>query len=412
MNRGAAGSAGSAPATAVAGLAAASAGACALAMAMGVGRFAYTPMLPPMLDESGLGLSAAGLIASANFLGYLLGALLATRAAFARRRVDWLRAGLAASVLTTAAMALDVGAGGWAAVRLVSGVASAFVLVFTSAVVFEIAAREGRPMLGGLLYAGVGFGIAASALLVYAGREAGSSAASLWWALAGLSVLLAIVPWRLLDRPAGATPAPHTDPGRSAADQRALSRLVWSYGCLGFGYVITATFLVVMVRRLPDARALEFWTWAVVGLAGAPSNWLWARVAARTGSYTAIVAAFVLEAIGVTLAAVGQGPAALLVGAALLGGTFLAITALGLATARELAPDRPDQTIARMTVAFSLGQIVGPAVGGWLAERSGSFAAPSWLAAAVLLAGAALAASAGRNGRTRAHAAPADPPRP
>ena len=397
MTRDAAGG-GHAPVLAVTGLGVASAGACALAMAMGIGRFAYTPMLPPMLEESGIGLSAAGLIASANFLGYLVGALLATHAAFARRRVAWLRIGLAASAFTTAAMALDVGAGGWAAVRLASGIASAFVLVFTSAVVFEVIAREGRPMLGSLLYAGVGVGIAASALLVYVGLEAGASAALLWWLLAGLSVLLAIAPWRSLDRPPGVVTPPHADPGRSAAQRRALSRLVWSYGCLGFGYVITATFLVVMVRRLPDARALEFWTWAVVGLAGAPSNWLWAKVAARTGSYAAIVAAFALEAIGVALAAAGQGPAALLVGAALLGGTFMAITALGLATARELAPDRPDQTIARMTVAFSLGQIAGPAMGGWLAERSGSFAAPSWLAAAVLLVGAALAAAAARDG--------------
>lgn len=381
------------------GLAAATAGACALALAMGIGRFAYTPMLPAMLEESSLGLSAAGLVASANFLGYLIGALLATRALFARRRTGWLRAGLALSALTTAAMALDIGASGWASVRLASGVASAFVLVFTSAIVFEIAAREGRPMLGSLLYAGVGVGIAASALLVFAGREAGWSAAQLWWALAGLSALLALAPWRVLDRPPGTAPPPHADAARGVADRRALARLVWSYGCLGFGYVITATFIVVMVRRMPDARALEFWTWAVVGLAGAPSNWAWAKVAARTGPYAAIVAAFVLEAAGVALAAPGHGAAALLVGAALLGGTFMAITALGLATARQLAPDRPDQTIARMTVAFSLGQIAGPAVGGWLAERSGSFAAPSWLAAAVLLVGAALAAAAGRDGR-------------
>ncbi|RPH66057.1 MAG: YbfB/YjiJ family MFS transporter [Burkholderiales bacterium] len=382
------------------GLVAASAGFCALALAMGIGRFAYTPMLPPMLDEAGLTLSAAGLVASSNFLGYLIGALLATRAVFARHRVGGLRAGLLLSVLTTAAMALDIGAPGWGAVRLASGIASAFVLVFTSAIVFEIAAREGRPMLGSLLYAGVGAGIALSALLVFVGRDAGWSAALLWWALAGLAALLAIAPWHRLDRPPSAALPPRASHGRASADRRALNRLVWSYGCLGFGYVITATFLVVMVRRMPDARLLEFWTWAVVGLAGAPSNWLWAKIAARTGVYAAIVAAFVLEAIGVALAAAGQSVAALLVGATLLGGTFMAITALGLGTARELAPDRPDQTIARMTVAFSVGQIVGPAIGGWLAERTGSFTAPSWMAAAVLLLGAALAEAAARSGRT------------
>ena len=200
------------------GLAAAGAGACALALAMGIGRFAYTPMLPAMLEEASLGLSAAGLVASANFLGYLIGALLATRAVFARRRTTWLRTGLALSALTTAAMALDIGPSGWASVRLASGVASAFVLVFTSGIVFEIAAREGRPMLGSLLYAGVGVGIAASALLVFAGREAGWSAARLWWALAGLSSLLALAPWRVLDLPSDtARPPPHADAARRGA---------------------------------------------------------------------------------------------------------------------------------------------------------------------------------------------------
>lgn len=375
-------------------LAVALAGALALAMAMGIGRFAYTPMLAPMLEDSALTLSGAGLVASSNYLGYLLGALLATRDAFTRRRLAWLRTGLVLSVLTTAAMALPAGTFAWSAVRLLAGVASAFVLVFVSGIVFEAAAREGRPMLGSVLYAGVGVGIALSALGVFAGRGAGLGAAALWSALALLSLALAAWPWRTLGpAPAPAAPGPVSARG-TGGDRRALRRLVWSYGCLGFGYVITATFIVVMVRRLPDARLLELWTWLTVGLAGAPSNWFWAAVAMRIGAYRAIVAAFVLEALGVALVALGEGPLALLTGAALLGGTFMAITALGLASARSLAPDRPDQTIARMTVAFSIGQIVGPALGGWLAERSSSFAAPSWLAAAVLLLGAWLAASA------------------
>jgi predicted MFS family arabinose efflux permease len=377
------------------GLVATAAGFCAMALAMGIGRFAYTPMLPPMLEESGLSLSAAGLVASANFLGYLIGALLATRAAFARRRIGWLRAGLVLSVLTTAAMALDAGAAGWSAVRLLAGIASAFVLVFSSTIVFEFAAREGRPMLGTLLFAGVGGGIALSALLVFVGRNAGWSAAPLWWSLAGLSALLAIAPWQHLTLPA-APPRPGADAPRPSRDRRALAQLVAAYGCFGLGYVITATFIVVMARQLPDARLMEFWAWMVVGLAGAPSNWLWAKAALRVGVYPAIVAGYVLEAIGVLLVAFGQGPATLLLGAALLGSTLMAITALGLSAARELAPQQPERTIARMTVAFSVGQIVGPALGGWLAERTGSFASPSWMAAAALLAGAALTAMAGR----------------
>jgi len=383
----------------------AAAGACALALAMGIGRFAYTPMLPPMLEAGGLTLSGAGIVASANFLGYLAGALLATRAAFAADRVRWLRAGIVLSVLSTAAMALDAGAPGWAALRFAAGVASAFVLVYASGMIFDLAARTARPMLGGLLYSGVGVGIALSALVVFAGRGAGLGAEGLWIAMGLIAAALALAPWRSMRLASGpaagrhaaaAAAPPHIAAPLPAGAARALPRLTLAYGCLGFGYVITATFVVVMVRRLPDAPTWEFWTWMTVGLAGAPSNWIWGKIAARTGPYRAIVAAFVLEAIGVALAAVGSGPAAILAGAALLGGTFMAITALGLAAARTLSADRPEQTIARMTVAFSLGQIAGPAIGGWLAERSGDFVSASWLAVAALLAGAALTASAGR----------------
>lgn len=377
-------------------LALAAAGAAVLALTMGIGRFAYTPMLPPMLQAGGLSLAQAGFIASANFLGYLAGALLAMHGAFARQRVRWLRVGVVLSVLTTLAMALDAGALGWAILRFAGGVASAFVLVYVSGMIFDVAVRTRRPMLGSLLYAGVGFGIALSAIVVFLGRTAGLGAGPLWAAMGVLAGILAISPWsRLIIEPAPARDR-NASASASPAASRALQQLILGYGCLGFGYVITATFIVVMVRRLPDAQTWEVWTWVTVGLAGAPSNWLWAKISERIGPYRAIVAAFILEAIGVALAALGEGPLAILTGAVLLGGTFMAITALGLGAARALAIAQPDRAIASMTVAFSVGQIVGPAIGGWLAERSGSFVSASWLAVAVLLAGAALTASAGR----------------
>ncbi|MFA7666315.1 MAG: YbfB/YjiJ family MFS transporter [Burkholderiaceae bacterium] len=378
-------------------LAQALAGACTLALVMGIGRFAYTPMLPPMLEGGGLSLAGAGIVASANFLGYLAGALLATQARFVAHRVRGLRIGIVISILSTAAMAIAAGTAGWALLRFVAGMASAFVLVYASGMILDLAARTARPMLGSMLYSGVGAGIAMSALLVFAGRSAGLGAGPLWLLTGALAALLAIPPWqRLTD--AGSDPAvvARQQPAPAGASP-AMRRLIAGYGCLGFGYVITATFIVVMVRRLPDAATWELWVWLTVGLAGAPSNWLWARIAARTGPYRAIVAAFILEAIGVALAAVGSSPATILVGAVLLGGTFMAISALGLAAARELAPGRSDQTIAKMTVAFSVGQIAGPALGGWLAERSGDFVSASWLAVAALLLGAALTASAGRH---------------
>lgn len=379
------------------------AGAVSLLLAMGIGRFAYTPMLPPMLDTSGLALSAAGIVASANFAGYLIGALLASRSVFVRHRVGWLRTALLVSAASTAAMAIEAGAVGWSAIRFVAGLASAFVLVYGSAMVFEAIARARRPMLAAVPYSGAGLGIVLSALVVYAGRQAGVGAAALWLGFGALSALALIVPWRYLATPATATAAAAAPaPGHQSSDRRRLNYLVWSYGCLGFGYVITATFIVVIVRQMPQAALLELWAWLAVGLASVPSNWLWVRAAARIGRCRAIAAALLLEAVGVALVAVGQTPTTALLGGALLGGTFMAITALGLVEARLLAPDKPDQAIARMTVAFGAGQIIGPAVGGWLAERSGSFVSASWLAVATLIVGAGLAVTAAAQTRSGA----------
>ncbi|KAA3626588.1 MAG: YbfB/YjiJ family MFS transporter, partial [Proteobacteria bacterium] len=141
-------------------------GLSALAVAMGVGRFLYTPLLPMM--EAGLGLSKsqAGLLASSNFLGYLVGALLAASPLVPGSRRAWMLGGLALSAATTAAMGVADGMTTFLALRFAGGVASAFVLVFCSALVVHRLASNGCAAYTPLHFAGVGTGIALSAVLV------------------------------------------------------------------------------------------------------------------------------------------------------------------------------------------------------------------------------------------------------
>jgi predicted MFS family arabinose efflux permease len=178
---------------------------------------------------------------------------------------------------------------------------------------------------------------------------------------------------------------------------RALRWLIVAYGCLGFGYVITVTFLVVMVRSRPDWRPWEMLVWLVVGLTGAPSNYLWLRAAQKFGPWRSLILAYLLEAAGVAAAVSAHSLTLVMLGAGLVGGTFMGITALGLTTARGLSPGASGPVIARMTAAFGVGQIVGPAFGGWLAERSGGFGLPSFFAAASLVAAAGMVAIAARH---------------
>jgi predicted MFS family arabinose efflux permease len=392
------------------------AGGCALAMGMGIGRFAYTPVLPYMQRDLGLAISVAGYVASANFAGYLLGALMAIRVP-REHRSRWFQAGLALSLASTLLMALAQAPWLLAALRLAGGAASALILIHGSAIVLDALAREGRPTLFSVLYAGVGSGIALTAVTVEVAARLQADAAAMWLALGGCAALLALPATLLRDPPAdarapggggapdggaaGASASPKAqDDERARSARRALRWLTAAYAGLGIGYVITATFIVVMVRGRPDWQRYEMLVWLVVGLAGAPSNYLWMRVAQRADAYRAMIAAYLLEAGGVLCAASAQSLALVMLGAALLGGTFMGITALGLTTARTLSAGDSGPAVARMTVAFGAGQIVGPAVGGWMAQRSGDFVAPSWLAAITLFASAAMVLLARRHARS------------
>ncbi|RWC87196.1 MAG: YbfB/YjiJ family MFS transporter, partial [Mesorhizobium sp.] len=175
---------------------------------------------------------------------------------------------------------------------------------------------------------------------------------------------------------------------------RSLLKMIVAYGLFGFGYVVTATFLVAIVRQGGGGRVFEAMVWMVTGLAGVPSVWLWQKVAERFGLYPAYVLACLIEVVGVAASVVVGGYAGPLLAGVLLGGTFIAITALGLQAARQLAPQAPRRIFALMTAAFGLGQIIGPIAAGLLAQASGNYVSASIMAAVVLLVSAVIAWSA------------------
>ena len=139
-------------------------GLLAMAAGIGVGRFVYTPILPPMVEALHLTKSQAGLIASANFIGYLAGALLAAVRLPGSRR-SWLLGSLAVNAICLAVMGLAASLPLFLLLRLVAGMASAFALIFSSALVLDRLASAGRGSLSAVHFAGVGSGIAASAAL-------------------------------------------------------------------------------------------------------------------------------------------------------------------------------------------------------------------------------------------------------
>src|SRR5690606_5042284 len=198
----------------------------------------------------------------------------------------------------------------------------------------------------------------------------------------------AAIVFALVDEPYGS---------RSVPAERALPmtpdmvRIIVAYGFSGFGYVVTATFLIAIVRQGEAGTSAETLVWTVTGIAAAISVWFWNRIARKTGKANAFAGACVFQAIGVAASVAVGGVAGPLIGGALLGLTFMATTALGFQIAHELADGTQRRAVALLRVAFGVGRIRGPAVAGYVAARAGTFPAPSMLAAAVLVAAAIVA---------------------
>lgn len=378
------------------------AGTLLLAAAIGIGRFAYTPLLPPMQEALGWTVSQAGDVASANYLGYMVGALIASVLAHRRGRGRWLLAGMIVSASTTAAGAAVESFAAWIVVRFFAGVASAFCLVLGTAIVIEFLASRSRPQLGALHFAGVGAGIVASVVVIELARLANLSVYGQWGVLGIAASVLLVGSWLTLRTIANsgiafARVATLQVAQRYTPMSRALKRLIVAYGLFGFGYIVTATFIVAIVRRLEHSELVESLTWVVVGLLAAPSILIWQRIARRLGMFAALRLAYGLEALGVLLAGFGTSHVALVAGGALLGATMMGITALGLIAAREVAGSNQDKAIGWMTASFGLGQLLGPAAAGHLAHMTRGFGVPSLLAAFLLMAGIALLRKAERS---------------
>jgi predicted MFS family arabinose efflux permease len=373
------------------------AGLLALAVAMGIGRFAFTPLLPMMLHDGVLDLQGASGLATANYIGYWLGAVacalqprLWTRWGITRllapARV--VRLGLVATVLLTLTMALQW-PGLWPLARLLAGVASALVFVYGSGWCLAQLTALGKPALGGIMFVGPGLGIAASGLAASAMVAAGWSAAAGWLAFGLLALLLSASAWPRLQGRVAAAPA---DAAVAAQGPRgALSLFVLAYGLAGFGYIITATFLPVIARQaLPGSVWLDLF-WPLFGLSVAAGALLTLRLPMRWDRRTLLMAAYAMQALGVAMSVWLPSILGFALGSLLLGLPFTAITLFAIQEARRLQPHDTSALIGMLTAAYGLGQIAGPPLAAWLLQRSASvdrgFDRALLIAALALLAG-------------------------
>jgi MFS family permease len=356
-------------------------GLAALASAMGVGRFAFTPLLPLMQAHDGLSLGQGAWLAGANYLGYAVGALACSVAPPAPGIAA--RFGLVAVAISTLAMGATGSYEAWLALRFGAGVASAYVLVGVSGWAMTALGERGRSAWSGWVFSGVGVGIAvAGAAGLVAGIE-GDEPARVWLLLGALSAAVAAIAWIPMRgvAPAAAASAPPSHPAA-----RREWRLVACYAAFGFGYIVPATFLPAMARAEIADPAVFGWVWPAFGTTAAASTALVASFFQRVPPRRVWATSLFVMAGGVLAPALWPGVWSLLVAAVCVGGTFMVATLAGLQEARRLAGAAATRLMATMTAAFALGQLSGPIVVGLASSQSHGIVGPSVLGAALLLA--------------------------
>lgn len=359
-------------------------------VAMGIGRFAYTPILPLMERDLGLSHAETGSLASFNYLGYLLGAVLCSFFPGILRRVPVNVGALAASIATTLFMGAFASPLWWGMLRFTAGVASAFLFVVIAVEVAEALAKRGESGIGGALFGGIGLGIALSGLAVPRLDRIGGWQVC-WLGMGTLALVLAAGGLLLAGKRSAAPPLGHIQEG-AAGGSSGIGRLAVAYTCEGFGYIISATFIVAMIGRTPGLEQYASLSWVAVGLAAAPSTVIWQRLARRFGVQRAALLAYAIQAAGILLSIRARTPLTAALSAVSFGGTFLGIVTLVMSEGNRRAGSSGRRVAAILTACFSAGQVVGPTLAGLVADRGG-FAIPLLLAALTVLLGGAIIAT-------------------
>ena len=367
-----------------------SAGIFSLVLAVGVARFAYTPLLPLMQQQAGLGVAAAGWLAAVNYAGYLSGALIASRINSLVLKDNLYRIGMVLAIVSTLVMGLTTDVVVWALSRYVAGLTSAAAMLLSTGLIMNWLIRHNHRSEMGIHFSGLGLGIAgcAGAVMLFTPwldwREQ-------WFAFTAVGCVLLVPALLWLPAPdtSGVTRSGHK------LEDKPPSRLylrvfMAAYFCAGFGYVVSVTFIVAIVNQLPGLSGWGNLVFLVLGLGAAPACIAWDFIARRTGDLNALILAALLQIIGIVLPVLLPGLWAAIVGSFLFGATFIGMVSLVLSMAGRYYPTMPAKMMGKMTLSYGTAQIIGPAVTGLIGARFGSYNAGLYAAAGVMVLGTGL----------------------
>lgn len=365
-------------------------GMLALFIVMAIGRFAYTPILPFMQVSEHMDSAQAGFLATINYLGYLIGTIIPMYFIFKSKAID-LKIYLIINIMATILMGVTESYGLWSMLRLVSGITSGTVFVLASNIVLEALRQAQKSNISGLLYSGVGLGIFTSSIYIF--FETHNDSWQLTWIVLGVVSLLGgmFVIFGMRDNPTiKIDQTQHAKiEDRQPLNAKFIRYFSIAYFCEGAGYIITGTFLVAIVKSIPELADYAALSWMFVGLGAIPSTVMWSVIAEKIGYDKATYCAFVLQIIGVSLPILSNHTLILMISSILFGSTFLGLTTLFMSTGQKLMYQSGGKSnlVASLTVIYSVGQMVAPAISGVLIGASNNYNIALAFATLVLIIG-------------------------
>lgn len=370
------------------------AGICSLLVTVGVARFSYTPLLPIMQNEAGLTEAGGGWLATTNYMGYMLGVFIAATMNNLHHKYLLQRLYLILSVITTAGMLLTTDMIAWSILRFVAGVCASGGMIIASGLILKwLVKNDHRPELG-IHFSGVGISIILCAILVEGLLQLSANWQDQWLVFAMVAAFFAIPAWLWMPDPSTANGTVAAQPKDNPPSKRFTQFILLAYFCAGYGYVVSATFIVDIVEGLDAMQGKGPMAFVLIGIAALPAVIIWDRVARKVGYLKALLGAYALQIFGILLPAISPDSLVLIILSTFLyGGTFIACVSLVLTMAGQFYPSNPAKFMGKMTLAYGVAQIIAPVLTGFLAEALGNYNLGLYLSAGVMFIGVCLIGS-------------------
>lgn len=362
------------------------AGIIAVIIGLGVARFAFTSLLPPMLDDF-LTVTYAGILASVNFAGYLGGSIFSMFIKDINQKVILFRVGIVLAILTTVVLGTTTNETIWLISRTLAGFAAAMAFVVGSAIVMTKLNFENKTKAMGIHFSGIGFSILITDLISRAVLSSGASWQDSWLALAIFASIASVYSMYILsfDKKVEQTKTQHK------LDKSLFSffviLIIMAYFTEGVGFVVQGTFLPDIINSLEGLEGYGNLTWTLVGLAGIPSCIIWMRLAHNYGSVNIIIIALFVQMIGILIPTMTSNIYMNLFSGILFGGTFVGLVGMFMNLGGKLAGSNPVVLMGAVTTSYGIGQVVAPLYSVYFIEKYGSYDYALYLTALIVFGG-------------------------